>query len=71
MDNSTYHRCAFCDKVLKLNDDVTLEAAEHELQKAIDRANKRTRTDTKFWIMKQTHKYERIIKRGDNGIITT
>lgn len=22
MDNSTYHRCAFCDKVLKLNDDV-------------------------------------------------
>lgn len=50
----------------------TLEAAEHELQKAVNRAKKRPHcTDTKFWIMKQTYKYERIIRGDDNGITTT
>lgn len=41
----------------------TLEAAEHELQKAVNRANKRPHcTDTKFWIMKQTFNYTKLCK---------
>jgi hypothetical protein len=29
MDNNTYHRCAFCDKVIGLNDDVWTDADNH------------------------------------------
>lgn len=39
----------------------TLEGAKHELQIILDRAKKKKyMTDTKFWIMKQTYKYEKV-----------
>lgn len=39
----------------------TLEGAKHELQVILDRAKKKKRpTDIKYWIMKQTYKYERV-----------
>lgn len=39
----------------------TLEGAKHELQVILDRAKKKKRpTDIKYWIMKQTYKYENV-----------
>jgi len=39
----------------------TLDGAKHELQVILDRAKKKKRlTDIKYWIMKQTYKYENV-----------
>lgn len=39
----------------------TLEGAKHELQVILDRAKKKKcPTDIKYWIMKQTYKYEKV-----------
>lgn len=41
----------------------TLDGAKHELQLIINRAKKKKyMTDTKFWIIKQTYKFEKCMK---------
>ena len=43
----------------------TLDGAKHELQLRINREKKKKyMTDTKFWIMKQTYKYEKVYEVG-------
>ena len=39
------------------------EAAQHELRLAVGRAKRRKHSaDEKFWVMKQTFKYERVLE---------